>query len=69
MLLSKIEAALKLGISVELLGSFTKKCPKHDPDEIDQVECPRCGGRGTIRWAGAYCPFCRGFVRGEQRTG
>jgi hypothetical protein len=27
-LISKIEAAMKLGVSIELIEYFTKKCPK-----------------------------------------
>jgi hypothetical protein len=34
MLLNKIEAAMKLGLSMELLDYFTKKCPKQDETRV-----------------------------------
>src|SRR3954451_5013825 len=34
MLLAKIEAAMKLGISVELIEYFTKKCPKQNETRV-----------------------------------
>src|SRR5215475_5098317 len=34
MLLNKIEAAMKLGFSMELLDYFTKKCPKQDETRV-----------------------------------
>jgi DnaJ-class molecular chaperone len=37
MLLSKIEAAMKLSISVELLNYFTKKCPKQNGTRLLQT--------------------------------
>ena len=32
----------------------------YDPQEIDEVECPRCGGKGTTEFAGDICKFCNG---------
>jgi RecJ-like exonuclease len=28
--------------------------------EIDEVECPHCGGRGLVGLVGDYCKYCRG---------
>ena len=33
-MLTKIEAAMKLGISIELLDYFTKKCPKQNETRV-----------------------------------
>jgi DnaJ-class molecular chaperone len=32
----------------------------YDPDKIDEVECPRCAGRGTTGLRDDYCGLCNG---------
>jgi RecJ-like exonuclease len=33
---------------------------EYDPDDIDEVPCPRCEGFGTIGIGGTVCKLCRG---------
>ena len=37
-----------------------EKFVAYDPDEIDEVECPHCNGRGTTGLVGDFCRYCRG---------
>jgi DnaJ-class molecular chaperone len=32
----------------------------YDPEEIDEVECPRCGGKGATGFVGDICKLCNG---------
>jgi DnaJ-class molecular chaperone len=36
--------------------------------DLDEVECPRCGGRGTTGLMGDLCAFCRGSQVVSQAT-
>ena len=38
----------------------SEKAEAYDPDEIDQVDCPRCRGKGTTGMVGDACALCQG---------
>ena len=37
-----------------------QKADDYDPDNIDEVDCPHCDGRGQTGLAGDFCKLCKG---------
>ena len=60
-------------VLVILSESLTLEAPgraatSYDPNDLDEVECPRCGGTGMTGYAGDQCKLCKGEQRVKEAT-